>query len=325
MAKARNDCIDVAKGLGIILVVIGHVMSPVMSGNSILEWLYSVIYTFHMPLFFFVSGYVAKKLVTKPVAKTELIKQRLLRLMVPYCVWAVIYLPMKIILAEHVRFSDEYKWYSFFLGNNPDGQLWFLYVLFVISIFMIFFVTSKNISALTILFMIGSILAPLIPFSIGFTSITLTFSLHQVGFFFLGTLTAVKVDYNKVTTNITAFIISAVVLVSYSVVLWIRKEEVWFLQAMVALCAIYVCLFISALIAKTKVKAPFIYLGKKSMEIYLLHGPLLVIGRILLPVIIHNTYLYLLVLSLISIVISLVISFVINKIKIARLLLFGSK
>lgn len=325
MAKARNDSIDVAKGLGIILVVIGHVMSPVMSGNSILEWLYSVIYTFHMPLFFFVSGYVAKKLVTKPVAKTELLKQRLLRLMVPYCVWAVIYLPMKIIMAEHVRFSDEYKWYSFFLGNNPDGQLWFLYVLFVISIFMIFFVTSKNISALTILFMIGSILAPLIPFSIGFTSITLTFSLYQVGFFFLGTLTAVKFDYNKVTTNITAFIISAVVLVSYSVVLWIRKEEVWFLQAIVALCAIYVCLFVSALIAKTKVKAPFIYLGKKSMEIYLLHGPLLVIGRILLPVIIHNTYVYLLVLSLISIVISLAISFVINKIKIARLLLFGSK
>lgn len=325
MAKARNDSIDVAKGLGIILVVIGHVMSPVMSGNSILEWLYSVIYTFHMPLFFFVSGYVAKKLVTKPVAKTELLKQRLLRLMVPYCVWAVIYLPMKIIMAEHVRFSDEYKWYSFFLGNNPDGQLWFLYVLFVISIFMIFFVTSKNISAFTILFMIGSILAPLIPFSIGFTSITLTFSLYQVGFFFLGTLTAVKFDYNKVTTNITAFIISAVVLVSYSVVLWLRKEEVWFLQAMVALCAIYVCLFVSALIAKTKAKAPFIYLGKKSMEIYLIHGPLLVIGRILLPVIIHNTYVYLLVLSLISIVISLAISFVINKIKIARLLLFGSK
>lgn len=325
MAKARNDSIDVSKGIGIILVVIGHVLSPVMSGNSILEWLYSVIYTFHMPLFFFVSGYVAKKLVTKPVAKIELIKQRLLRLMVPYCVWAVIYLPMKIIMAEHVRFSDEYKWYSFFLGNNPDGQLWFLYVLFVISIFMIFFVTSKNISALTILFIIGSILAPLIPFSIGFTSITLTFSLYQVGFFFLGTLTAVKFDYNKVTTNITAFIISAVVLVSYSVVLWIRKEEVWFLQAIVALCAIYVCLFVSALIAKTKVKAPFIYLGKKSMEIYLLHGPLLVIGRILLPVIIHNTYVYLLVLSLISIVISLAISFVINKIKIARLLLFGSK
>ena len=325
MAKARNDSIDVSKGIGIILVVIGHVLSPVMSGNSILEWLYSVIYTFHMPLFFFVSGYVAKKLVTKPVAKIELIKQRLLRLMVPYCVWAVIYLPMKIIMAEHVRFSDEYKWYSFFLGNNPDGQLWFLYVLFVISIFMIFFVTSKNISALTILFMVGSILAPLIPFSIGFTSITLTFSLYQVGFFFLGTLTAVKFDYNKVTTNITAFIISAVVLVSYSVVLWIRKEEVWFLQAIVALCAIYVCLFVSALIAKTKVKAPFIYLGKKSMEIYLLHGPLLVIGRILLPVIIHNTYVYLLVLSLISIVISLAISFVINKIKIARLLLFGSK
>lgn len=325
MTKVRNNSLDVAKGIGIILVVIGHVMSPVMSGHSVIEWLYSVIYTFHMPLFFFISGYVAKKLVTKPVDKTELLKQRLFRLIIPYCVWAVIYLPMKIIMAEHVRFSSEYKWYSFFLGNNPDGQLWFLYVLFIISVFMILFVTSKNITAFTVLFIIGSIIAPLIPYSIGFTSITLTFSLYQIGFFFLGTLVAVKYDYNKITTNTTFFIISAIVLIAYSIVLWITKEEVWFLQAIVALCAIYVCLYLSSLIAKTKAKAPFIYLGKKSMEIYMLHGPLLVIGRIILPKIIHNTYVYLLILSAISIAVSLVMAFIINKIKIARLLLFGSK
>ena len=325
MSKVRNNSIDVAKGLGIILVVIGHVMSPVMSGHSVIEWLYSVIYTFHMPLFFFVSGYVAKKLITKPIAKIELLKQRLIRLMVPYCVWAAIYLPMKIVMAEHVRFSDEYKWYSFFLGNNPDGQLWFLYVLFVISVFMILFVTKKNITAFTILFMIGSFLAPLIPYSIGFTSITLTFSLYQIGFFFLGTLTAVKLDYNKVTTNTTAFIVSTVVLIAYSAVLWIQKDDVWFLQATVAFCAVYICLYLSSLIAKTKAKAPFISLGKKSMEIYLLHGPLLVAGRIVLPKILHNTYVYILILSIVSIAISLIISLVINKVKIARLLLFGSK
>ncbi len=325
MAKVRNNSLDVAKGLGILLVVTGHTMSPVMSGHTVIEWLYSVIYTFHMPLFFFVSGYVATKLVTKPLPKTELLKQRLIRLMIPYCVWAVIYLPMKMIMAEHVRFTDEYNWYTFFLGNNPDGQLWYLYVLFIISVFMIFLVNRKNLKAYTAIFMALSFLAPLIPYSISFTSISLTFSLYQVGFFFLGTLIALNYDYNKLTTNHIAFIISALVLVAYSIVLWINKDEVWFLQTFVAICAIYVCLYLSSVISKTKVDKPFIYLGKKSMEIYMLHGPLLVVGRIILPKLIHNTGLYIITLSTISIVLSLLISLVINKIRVARLLLFGSK
>lgn len=39
----RNNIIDIAKGIGIILVVAGHSM----------EWPKNFIYLFHMPLFFF--------------------------------------------------------------------------------------------------------------------------------------------------------------------------------------------------------------------------------------------------------------------------------
>ena len=325
MASKRLESLDIAKGIGILLVVVGHTMSPVMEGHSIIKWIYSIIYTFHMPIFFFISGYLATKLVTKPVKKIELLKQRLVRLMIPYCSWAVVYLPMKIVMSEHVRFSSEYKWYSFFLGNNPDGQLWFLYVLFVISVFMIFLVNTKNITLLTVVFVIGSLFAPLIPYSIGFTSISLTFSLYQVGFFFLGTLIALKCDLNKTTSNLPAFVVSVIILTSYSVVLWIHKNEVWFLQTTAAFCGVYICMYISNLLAKTHLKKPLSYLGKKSMEIYLLHGPLLVIGRIILPKIISDTVLYIIVLTIISIAISILISLVVNKIKIARLLFFGSK
>ena len=325
MAKKRNESIDIAKGIGILLVILGHTMSPVMEGHRLIEWLYRVIYTFHMPLFFFVSGFVASKLVTKPLKKFTLLKQRTVRLMIPYCVWAVIYLPMKIIMSEHVRFSSEYKWYSFFLGNNPDGQLWFLYVVFVISVFMIFCVTKNNITLFTVLFMIVSVFAPLIPFSIGFTSITLSFSLYQVGFFFLGTLISTKHDYYEVTKSTALFFVSVIVLVVYSVILYIKQDEVWYLQTITATFAIYICLYLSNILSKCKIRKPISYLGKKSMEIYLLHGPLLVVGRIILPKFISNTYIYILALTIISILISLLIAMVINKIKLARLLLFGSK
>lgn len=61
--KNRNISLDVARGVGIILVVIGHTMSPVMTGNTVMETAYQILYVFHMPLFFLLAGLVAQKLV----------------------------------------------------------------------------------------------------------------------------------------------------------------------------------------------------------------------------------------------------------------------
>lgn len=51
--KNRIEWLDIAKGIGIVLVVLGHIYT----NNIVYNWFYS----FHMPLFFFVSGYVYKK------------------------------------------------------------------------------------------------------------------------------------------------------------------------------------------------------------------------------------------------------------------------
>ena len=59
----RNISLDIARGVGIILVVIGHVMSPVMAGNNAMETAYQILYVFHMPLFFLLAGLVAQKLI----------------------------------------------------------------------------------------------------------------------------------------------------------------------------------------------------------------------------------------------------------------------
>lgn len=49
----RSQSIDIAKGLGIILVMLGHLKMP--------ELLINLIYFFHMPLFIFLSGALAKE------------------------------------------------------------------------------------------------------------------------------------------------------------------------------------------------------------------------------------------------------------------------
>ena len=46
----RIDSLDILKGIGIILVVVGH-----MIGNQL--YIRPWIYAFHMPLFFMLSGY----------------------------------------------------------------------------------------------------------------------------------------------------------------------------------------------------------------------------------------------------------------------------
>ena len=48
MSKVRDVNIDILKGIGMLLVIIGHSGCP---------WpFYPAIYAFHMPLFFIVSG-----------------------------------------------------------------------------------------------------------------------------------------------------------------------------------------------------------------------------------------------------------------------------
>lgn len=49
--NSREPWIDCARGIAILLVIVGHTVSGVLSG---------AIYSFHMPLFFIFSGITLK-------------------------------------------------------------------------------------------------------------------------------------------------------------------------------------------------------------------------------------------------------------------------
>ena len=71
LPKKRIAYIDVAKGIGILLMILGHTMT---SG-----WGKDVIYSFHMPLFFIIGGYLYKE---KSVSLS--LKNHFRRLVIPY-------------------------------------------------------------------------------------------------------------------------------------------------------------------------------------------------------------------------------------------------
>ena len=81
MNKKRFDYLDAAKGIGILLTVLGHVG---FDGDRMLFFIFS----FHMPLFFIVSGMLSA---TGPKrAFKETLKRKALSLIVPYAIFSVL-------------------------------------------------------------------------------------------------------------------------------------------------------------------------------------------------------------------------------------------
>lgn len=125
MAKARDLRLDVLKALAIALVVFGHVVrlvyvdasrAPVLLGSA-----FSLLALLDVPLFVFVSGYLAR-----PDADARWLGRRALQLLVPYAVWSV--------LRWLVYYRDDaWGWFvRVAVWRNETPAVWFLYALFVV-------------------------------------------------------------------------------------------------------------------------------------------------------------------------------------------------
>ena len=79
----RRKDLDFAKGIGIILMVLGHCYSA-GNGEILRLWFYS----FHMPLFFVIPGIVERGRVHAP-SFSVLLKKRVRALLIPYYFWGV--------------------------------------------------------------------------------------------------------------------------------------------------------------------------------------------------------------------------------------------
>ena len=80
LTQPRMDWVDVAKGWGMILVILGH--TAALMGSP----LHAIVYWFHMPVFFFMSGVLLKP----PASLRGAIVRRTKQLMVPYFCYLLI-------------------------------------------------------------------------------------------------------------------------------------------------------------------------------------------------------------------------------------------
>lgn len=90
--SARNTTLDRAKGLAIFLVVWGHTiqyLTPGASDEFYSDPAFKIIYSFHMPLFMAVSGFLFAASERKYPTRV-LLKKRLERLLIPTVVWSLL-------------------------------------------------------------------------------------------------------------------------------------------------------------------------------------------------------------------------------------------
>ena len=122
-------------------MVIGHCIPDAASPSGISITLYKilhdVIYSFHMPLFFFLAGFMMsrERMWSKYNSKLTMICVRAKRLLIPYVVVGLLYAPFKILLSAYA--NKPYDINNILLmieGVNPDGELWFLYSLFAVTV-----------------------------------------------------------------------------------------------------------------------------------------------------------------------------------------------
>ena len=153
----RLDYIDNAKAIAILLVVVGHT-------DGIPHFLETFIYSFHMPAFFFLSGYLLKDSKLEITFKSYAgIQFR--NLIIPYLFFAVLSLLYSIL--NNFVTGNPIDLYSKLLGiayGNSDGLvinrvLWFFTCLFITSLlFYLLFKAMKKAYLVMLLSLIACLL-----------------------------------------------------------------------------------------------------------------------------------------------------------------------
>lgn len=127
--NTRIEAIDIAKGLGLITVVFGHLFTY---GGKIS----TIIFSFHMPLFFFLSGYFFN-----PNKETNFEKYAIKKfksLILPYIVFCFIGFLFSVAIPSWRVGLSWHTLVEVFYLTSPEslhiGQIWFLVCLFWVEI-----------------------------------------------------------------------------------------------------------------------------------------------------------------------------------------------
>lgn len=215
--KQRLDYLDIAKGFSIALVVLGHIIPE---GNSLLRnWIYS----FHMPIFFIISGYLIN-LSKKDIPITKFITKKFNTLIIPYISFALInyfFIMYNLYIQQELDQKTLITYFIYIIKFCGRSAIWFLPCLFICEV--LFKLLTYRISNKYLRLIIISILF-IITFFIKAEPDTLLLVLLR-SFTALGFITIGNLLYKPITNiNLNFFIL--IILFSITVLLALSNGSV---------------------------------------------------------------------------------------------------
>lgn len=134
--KQRLQYLDVLRGVAVILVIFGHCLQSSFVNYPKLP-VYYLIYSFHVPLFVFVSGYLLKFQLKK--STKHFINERFFRLFIPYLIWMTIrgFVYKDALVSINIL---QFITRGVLLPQTP----WFLYTLFFSSCITFILIKSNS-------------------------------------------------------------------------------------------------------------------------------------------------------------------------------------
>lgn len=304
--------------VGPIFVILGHSLNGFDNYSGLWrifskDW----IYLFHMPLFFFVSGYLLSYnnwLGEK--SYTEFIKGKFNRLIIPYLFWNILFFIPKFFgqsfLLDNVNFS-----FSYFLNiiitprQNIWGHTWFLACLFLFYLatpIWKYIVNDLKINKL-IIFFVFAILLYILPIK---TQILTLNDIHKEIFFF-GTGAIIGMIPEKEFKHFFKLhwftVFGLAIITSISRLFFIKINELDFIPAF------FIILCLVGIFLKFDINDRYIIsLSKYSFTIYILHWPVMLLTRIVLYQILHvNEYIVMLFMIILGYFVPLIVCYLKKK------------
>lgn len=283
--EKRIGFIDISRAFAIIFIVLGHTL--VHSDNC--EGIFKLLYSFHVMLFFIISGYTFK--IKNNDNFLIFLKNKFFRLMIPYFIWAIIFLIPYILFGREVQesigsnssFNIKIQLFNILYGNGnssalkQNSSLWFLPVLFSMEIIYYFVIKLSNKSKNMEFIVLISIL--FISYITNFTlKIIFPWGINTVlvlgVFFYVGYLFKIHKIFpkNKIFNFITIMVILIVGLSSCylnTIVSCIDYDYANLtLTLLSGFCLSTVVIYVSYIIDKNVILE---YIGKNTMGILIFH------------------------------------------------------
>ncbi len=279
--EKRLKSIDITRAIAMLFIVLGHTL--VHSENC--SAIYKFIYSFHVILFFVISGFTfsgKKKFF-------EFLKGKFLRIMIPYFIWAVLFLVPYMLFASGVSADlgretsldllGQIKtiFYGDFVNLMQNRPLWFLPALFTTELIYYFVVrVSEKFPKAELPLLITMILVSFV--AVRFLKVTLPWGLNQaiiIGWFlYLGYLMKKHNILEKVLS--VKHILIPLFLVAGSLACYFNgtidcmtnSYQIFPLTILSSISFSFVVIFIANIVKENRLLE---YIGKNTMGILIFH------------------------------------------------------